>query len=434
MRMRRPFGGSAPPPSDEPPDDLPPPPEGDPDEAETRVVRPRRTSGEMRDVRDVRETEVVSPPRRPLPPPERNPWPWLLALLLLVLGGLATAYFLTRDSSDKKTVPSVADSQQADALGRLGAAGFKAHVRLAFSAKAKGIVMRTQPRGGARAKKGSIVLVFVSKGPAVVNVPNLRGLTEAQAASKLTAAGLQANVFRVPSTQPEGTVIAQQPAPDQRVQKGAQVRINVSRGVTQTSTTTVVTPTTSTITTPTPTTATSTTPTTTTPTTSSTSTATTATTPTTSASPVRKKVSVPDVGGIAQQEAAAQLDKVGLLADSYPVASSQPGGTVVAQTPTSGQTLTSGSVVRLNVSMGTGARLQRAIPDVTGGDERAARSRLRGVGFTVRAIYRTVTAKDQVGKVILQKPDAGTSVRVRFQITIYIGRLAGTTPGTTTTP
>lgn len=433
MRTRRPFGGSPPPPPDEPPDDLAPAPGSDPDEAETRIVRPRRTSGELR---DVRETEVVSAPRRPLAPPERNPWPWLLALLVLVLGGLAAAYFLTRGGGDKKTVPSVAGTQQADALGRLGAAGFKPHVRLEFSSKAKGIVTRTQPRGGVRAKKGSVVLVFVSKGSASVNVPNLRGLTEGQAASKLTAAGLQANVFRVPSTQPEGQVIAQQPAPDQRVQKGAQVRINVSRGVTQTSTTTVVTPTTATVTTPTSTTPTTTTPTNTTPTTGGTSTATGATTTgTTAARPVRKEVSVPDVGSLAQQEAAAQLAKAGLLADSYPVASSQPGGTIVAQTPTAGQTLTSGSVVRLNVSIGTGARPQGAIPDVTGGDERGARSRLRGVGFTVRAIYRTATAKDQVGKVILQKPDAGASARVRFQITIYVGRLAGsTTTGTTTTP
>jgi beta-lactam-binding protein with PASTA domain len=264
-----------------------------------------------------------------------------------------------------------------------------------------------------------------------VSVANLRGLSEAAAASKLTALGLKANVFRVPASQAAGTVIAQAPAPDARVQKGTAVRINVSKGVTQTSTTTVVTPTVTTSTTTTQAT-------TTTATTTATSTGTTATTSTTTgtstgaaASPPAKKVSVPDVTGQNEQSAASQLASAGLLADSYPVSSNETGGTVLAEKPASG-TLPSGSVVRLNVAIGSGPRAEKTIPSVKSLDEKTARSRLRASGLTVRAVYRTTKNKAFEKKVIFQTPGAGDHARAYFQVTIYVGRLAGSATGTTT--
>jgi beta-lactam-binding protein with PASTA domain len=325
-------------------------------------------------------------------------------------------------------VPAVVGSSRQQASSALRDAGFNPRVRLAFSAKAKGTVIGQDPAAGEKLKQGSNVSVLVSRGPAFVSVPNLRGLTEAVAASKLTALGLKANVFRVPSNRSEGTVIAQQPQPDQRVQRGQAVRINVSRGVTQT-TTTVSTSSTLTASTTTSATTTSTTSTTAT----STSTATSGAVGGGGTSATTKKVSVPDLTGQAETAAASQLQTAGLLADSYPVASSQPGGTVISQTPSSG-TLASGSVVRLNVALGSGPRAQKQIPSVKGMQEQAARSRLRSSGFTVRAVYRSTKNEAASRKVIFQTPGAGAHARVRFQVTIFVGRLAGSAGGATTTP
>ena len=252
MRRRRLFGRPDPPddvpPDDSPPDELPPDGPGDvaPDEEVTRVARPRapRAAGEIRDVRDTREVRTV---RRPVRPPERNPWPWLLALLLLVLGGLAAAYFLTRDDEDEPvTVPAVVGAQRDAATSELRQAGLRPRVQLQFAARPRGTVVRQEPAAGVRVLRDSAVTLFVSRGPSLVAVPNLRGLTEAAAASELTAAGLEVSVFRVPSTQRPGTVIAQQPLPNERVQRGERVRINDSQG--RTATTTVVTPTTTVVT------------------------------------------------------------------------------------------------------------------------------------------------------------------------------------------
>jgi len=63
-----------------------------------------------------------------------------------------------------------------------------------------------------------------------VTVPSLRGLSLENATQKLADAGLTARVIRVSSSEPEGTVIAQDPAGGQKVKTGSAVRINVSQG------------------------------------------------------------------------------------------------------------------------------------------------------------------------------------------------------------
>ena len=68
-------------------------------------------------------------------------------------------------------------------------------------------------------------------------MPALLGLTQANAVAAIQTAGLVPVVIQVPSSQPKGTVIAQDPPRDQKVQHGAKVRINVS-AATSTSTTT----------------------------------------------------------------------------------------------------------------------------------------------------------------------------------------------------
>ena len=353
-----------------------------------------------------RVTRVTEEPPRRVVPPERNPWPWLLALLFLVLGGIAAAYFLTRDDDESAataTVPNVVGQRANAATARLRADGFTPVTRQQYSNEPLGEVLRQEPAAGRTLREGGTVTLFASRGAATATVPNLRGLSEAEAASELTERGLRANVFRVPSNEPDGTVVAQNPSADEVVKKGSAVRINVSRGQTTTTTeTTTTTTTTATTTTPTTTGATGATP---------------------PPAPAPQPVDVPDVVGQTEAAAAAALAEVGLPADSYPVAAEDPSGTVVAQSPAAGGTAEAGLAVRLNISIGTGARPEKAVPDVTGVTDRVARGRLRRVGLTVRVIFRTVTEPDQNGVVILQAPNAGLRLLLRAQVTIYVGRL-----------
>jgi serine/threonine-protein kinase len=66
----------------------------------------------------------------------------------------------------------------------------------------------------------------------------------------------------------------------------------------------------------------------------------------------QKQVSVPNVLGLPQSQAVADLTKAGLNSAVVLVPNSAPSGRVVSQSPTSGTTVTPGATVRLNVSKG----------------------------------------------------------------------------------
>ena len=81
-----------------------------------------------------------------------------------------------------------------------------------------------------RANAGSTVRINVSKGSGEVTVPDVVGQTEAAAKEQLTQLNLKANVDRVPSAEPEGTVVAQNPTAGSTAQAGSLVRLNLSDG------------------------------------------------------------------------------------------------------------------------------------------------------------------------------------------------------------
>lgn len=341
------------------------------------------------------------PPGPPPREPDRELWPWLLLLLLLVLIGAGVAvYFATQDDDKVKrvTVPRVVGFKEGAALNRLHDAGFDTNVSRSFSDQDAGFVISQNPEGGRRARKGRVVAVVVSQGPSSVAVPNVISLNEADAVTQLTQAGLKADVFQVPSTQPVGQVIAQNPDAGSDVNKGSSVRLNVSKGQTQTTTVVTTAPTTTA----------------TTATTTGTTTTTNTTTTTTSAS-----TSVPDVGGQTLAAATSQLQSAQLVPNSYPVSSSEPGGTVVAQNPDAGGSLKAGSTVRLNVSTGT-TRPKIAMSSVIGATMNRALSTLTKT-FTVRIVYRPA-GSGQSGVVVAQAPAAGRTAPRWAQVIIYVSK------------
>lgn len=96
----------------------------------------------------------------------------------------------------------------------------------------EGTIYLVQPDPGTSVKAGGVVQVWVSKGARTVEVPNVQGLSEADARQRLEQAGLQVGKVeeKLHPTAPAGTVLSQSPAPKQRVNREAPVDLVVSKG------------------------------------------------------------------------------------------------------------------------------------------------------------------------------------------------------------
>jgi serine/threonine-protein kinase len=169
-------------------------------------------------------------PFAPEPPADRHVWPWLLALAIVVLGGLAALIiFATHHHHKKRTVtvvatrvvPSVVSLPKAIAVSRVTHAGFNAQVRFTASSSRKGMVVAQAPEGGARLSQGGTVALTVSVGKPKLGVPNVVGLPVATAVKRLQAAGLQSSQRVVFASAPAGRVTAQRPAAGTAVKKGS---------------------------------------------------------------------------------------------------------------------------------------------------------------------------------------------------------------------
>ncbi len=133
-------------------------------------------------------------------------------------------------------VPDVRGLPEAEAVAALEEAGLDAAVNRVPSGEAEGTVVAQSPAAGERAARGSSVQINVSAGrtgttAGSVTVPDVVGLSQAAAAGRLRAAGLEVETNPVESSEPKGRVIRQSPAAGGQRTRGAVVRIDVSDGV-----------------------------------------------------------------------------------------------------------------------------------------------------------------------------------------------------------
>jgi len=129
-------------------------------------------------------------------------------------------------------VPDVVGEARSSAAAMLERRGFGVEVETTFSeAYPEGVVVATDPAAGEAARVGSAVTMTVSRGPRLVVVPSLIGLTRPEAVGRIRERGLSASVSEQESNRPENTVISQSPGPGAELAKGAGVSIVVSSGV-----------------------------------------------------------------------------------------------------------------------------------------------------------------------------------------------------------
>lgn len=208
-----------------------------------------------------------------------------------------------------------------------------------------------------------------------VDVPNVMLRQEEEATNILTEAGFEVATERVDHDSPVGTVTDQDPRPtdetDETADDGSTVTIAVSEG-------------------PAP-------------------------------------VAVPDVEGLTVEEAAQQIEDVGLVPDIQEVDDDEVDeGRVVSTSPDAGVELEPGETVTLNVSSGPGSI---EVPNVEGQPENDARSELEDAGFQVS---RSEQAHESIpsGSVIGTQPGAGTVLDRGETVTMIVS----TGPGQVTVP
>ena len=312
-----------------------------------------------------------------MPPPTRPFWPWLLLLLLLVLGALGASYYFANrgETVDAEEVPNVDGVRQAEAEQRLRSRGFDVEVKRVVGERA-GTVVDQRPEPGTKYGEGGIVVLAVARDPLRTEIPDVTGLRTQRALARLRAAELRPRAQAVQSREPRGTVLRQLPPPGTEVPTGSPAIVVVSSGP--------------------------------------------------------DLGTVPDVVGRTLGQATSQVSQAGFRVRVVRVPSSDEEGTVVAQSPVGQTRANRGTVVRLNVSRGpagttttvTTSAAEATVPDTVGQDEATAQATLEGAGFVVRVVDQPTTSAEQDGIVVRQAPAGGGPARSGSTVTIFVGRLS----------
>jgi serine/threonine-protein kinase len=204
-----------------------------------------------------------------------------------------------------------------------------------------------------------------------VQVPDVTGKTVAQATQTLTPLGLKLSVTKqvIDASKPKGTIVSQNPGAGEKLEKDGTVEVTVSQG-TQT-------------------------------------------------------VSVPNVVGLTQDQAAAALTAVGLKQGDTTQAYSSvvESGKVVSQSPNGGQQASKGSQVSLVVSKGS---QMISVPNVNGMAQDAATQSLTSAGFKADVQTQNTSDTTQVGRVLNQSPAAGEMIAKGATVTIVVGKAPAT--------
>jgi serine/threonine-protein kinase len=229
----------------------------------------------------------------------------------------------------------------------------------------EGKVFDQDPESGERIERGNIVTIHVSQGKRKVDVPNVKGLGVAEAVARLKDAGLEANPVEVFSSEPEGTVIAQDPGAGKSVVEGTSVRINVSQGA--------------------------------------------------------RPIAVPNVVGQSFDAAKAALEGEGFVVKRTDQNSNIQPNTVIDTKPAPGTELQSGATVTVIVSKGP---KDAAVPNVEGLDEETARQELEDAGFTASVSDEPTDDPANDGFVLAQDPPGGNRAEQGSTVVIFVGRFS----------
>jgi eukaryotic-like serine/threonine-protein kinase len=300
------------------------------------------------------------------PEKKKRRWPWF-TIGLLTLALAAFLIFLAVSgltAKEMREVPRVTGTQLIEARQILERAGFEVDETRVQSEAALDRVLEQDPNAGEEAEDGSTILLEVSGGPGTVRVPSLAGLRPKQVVTRLEKRDLTAELEKRSSdTVQSGLAIRSVPGAGEVVERGEQIKVFISSGP--------------------------------------------------------ELVAVPNVVGLSRESAEVRVADAGLTPGQITEQQSdQPEGEVLAQDPGAGSEVEHDTTVNLTVSTG----VQTVdVPNVIGLGAGDAGAQLRADGLVPVERETEVTDKADDGKVIDQRPAAGTEVQEGRPVVIIIG-------------
>ena len=176
----------------------------------------------------------IGPPTDDVPAKPKLAW-WVgaLAAAVVMLVAMGAWWYTGFGPGAYTSVPSVDGQPAAAAQATLKDAGFQVTMLDKFHDDvAPGIVIGTLPAGNTRIAKGGAVTVEVSKGPLMVQIPTVVGVTITDAKGRLDAAGFPDPVVEEvwDDAIPAGEVMSCSPDQETMVRHDAEITLKVSKG------------------------------------------------------------------------------------------------------------------------------------------------------------------------------------------------------------
>jgi beta-lactam-binding protein with PASTA domain len=258
------------------------------------------------------------------------------------------------------TVPNVEGLTQAAATAAVTAANLTVGTvtQQTNNTVVTGNVISQEPASGSSVAQGSPVKLLISSGPQILAVPNVEGLTQADATSAITGAKLKVGTItqQTTSTVVTGNVISQDPASGSSVAQGSPVNLVISSGP--------------------------------------------------------QMVTVPNVQGLTQAAASAAIARAKLTVGIVTAT-----GKVISQDPASGSSVAQGSPVNLVISLGP---QMVTVPNVEGLTQAAATAAVTAANLTVGTITQQTNNTVASGNVVSQDQPSGSSVAQGSPVNLVI--------------
>jgi serine/threonine-protein kinase len=125
-------------------------------------------------------------------------------------------------------IPPIIGTLLADANTALAAIGLTTQtIEEKFDDSAAGTILSTDPIPGTTVPKGTVIKVVISKGPVLIEVPNVKGLSTSQATAILKSAGFEVKIVYALSVVENDEVFEQSPLVNSLAPKGSVITLTV---------------------------------------------------------------------------------------------------------------------------------------------------------------------------------------------------------------
>lgn len=160
---------------------------------------------------------------------------FIMLLVFILLLGFFTGAFLSFGkfwSNTEVVVPNVVGQSVEQAKTIITSKNLRVQVTEVYNSDiAKGYVVSQTPNAGTKVKEERQITLYVSKGAETTSVPDVTGFTKEDAERQLQKAGLKiGNIVAVASDKPAGVVLSQDPIPGMQIEKGNAVNLTISKG------------------------------------------------------------------------------------------------------------------------------------------------------------------------------------------------------------